>query len=248
MAPASESPSVPAPTVSSTASTNSSSVPFWQQPDFWPDVQRRARQKVLPLAGVAAVGFIDFQFNDQIIISLLIVLAGAALTLFFGEAVAAVTAKLNRPGSSNLVAPGIISSVAGLLFALRGRGGSAGGEGLELFDGLLIGVIIAVLPLALSMAIPKLAPTLGSFFQLRDRYIPEKARPAAAGVLAIVVSYGLIHGSLFDFQVLWGGDADKAEFSKMGKIALTAILTGVIGMLMMSPAPDPLPSSTESAT
>ena len=86
---ASQGPISVAPTPSGAASSMSLS-----QPEFWADVRQRAQRQIFPLVGVAVFGFLDFQLHDQILGMLIVLAAGAAITLFAREFITWATTKV----------------------------------------------------------------------------------------------------------------------------------------------------------
>jgi len=218
------------------------SLAFLQDPAFWEDVRVRARRQVIPLGGVALVSFLDYQLHGQVPVALLIFAAGVAFTLFFREAIAWATEKLNLAQLGVWVQPLFISVPAALFFFLRGKGShetfttldqGTRSSGISSAQGLLIAVLIVALPLVLTRVLPGLDPSLRGLYELRDRYIPAVARPFAMIAVSLIVTFGLIHGNLADVKILFGQTADKAGLPTFGDALLAAVLNVLIGFAFL---------------
>jgi hypothetical protein len=194
-------------------------VPLWQRPEFWPDVQQRARRQALPLVVVLLVGFLDFQLHAQAPVALLIIAIGAGVTLFFREIFNWLMSRPNLQQIGSLAQPLFFAVPAAVFFFARGKGDILTSSDAFIISGSIIGV-----PLLLNSLAPQLDLQLRPFYDLRDRYIPAHLRPVVLIGLALVVTFGIIHGDLTDVKVLFGAKASRAVFPTLGGALSTAVV------------------------
>jgi hypothetical protein len=196
-------------------------------PLFWSGVQERAKRHVLPLAVVALVAFMDYQLHAEAVVALVVAGVGAAIVLFFQEAISWLGEKLNLAEAGRWASMLMVSVPVAFYFFVRGKGT------LEDGDALLVSAAIAGLPLAFNWLAPRVDPTLRGFYEARDRMIPVVARPLVLAGLSLVLTFGLIHGNLGDIKILFGGTASKAAFPDPDRILMTAVLNIVLGFALL---------------
>ena len=71
---------------------------------------------------------------------------------------------------------------------------------------------------------PNIDASLAGFFETRDQYLPRTACIVVMLVLSAVLTFGAVHGEIADIQVLFGQQADKSAFPKLGNILLIVLL------------------------
>jgi hypothetical protein len=214
-------------------------LPFFQRPEFWQDVQQRARARVFPLLGVASVGALDYKIHDEIGISLLIAAAGAIATLFFNEIRQRLMATFGLARFGPLVQPLMVSIPAAALYFLRARGAEDG-------EGAAIAALIGLAPVALNLALPYVDPATRAWYQLRDRYLPAQFRPLVMAAASVIVTFGVINGNFGDVKIMVGADPDGTAAATFGKTILTAGLNAVIGFALLRPTPSASPPASET--
>jgi hypothetical protein len=214
-------------------------VPFWQRPEFMSALFARAKQQALPLAVLLVFGSLDLQLHGQLPVTLLMIVAGGAVALFFREASAWLFGKLNLQHMATLLQPLMVSVPAGLWFVIRGKGTLVQGQsgfsdaGISSANAMLLGVLIAAAPLALNQLMPRLDPSLKGFYELRDRYLSDAIRPFVMIGLSLLLTFGIIHGNLSDADVLFGGTASKIGLPQFNKALIAAVLNLLLGFMIM---------------
>jgi hypothetical protein len=180
---------------------------------------------------VVLVAFMDYQLHAEAGVALIVAGAGAAIVLFFQEAISWIGQKLNLAEASRWASMLMVSVPVALYFFVRGKGTLDDG------DALVVSAAIAGMPVALNWLAPRLDPSLRGFYEARDRLIPVAARPLVLAGLSLVITFGVVHGNLGDIKVLFGGTASKAAFPDADRILMTAVLNIVLGFaLLHSPA------------
>jgi hypothetical protein len=215
----------------------SANVPFWQRPEFWPDLQARARHRVLPLLATLAVCSLDFQLHGQIIVSFVLLVAGAAFSLFFDEAREALRTRLKVTHLEPMLQPLFVSVPAALWFFIRGKGDSfdAGGfsGGLTDIEAFLIALLIGAAPLGVQFVLPKIDQALGRFYSVRDQYLNDTLKPVVLIAASVLITFGAIHGNPVDVMVIAGASAEKAEVPSFTRALLAAVVNLALGFLIM---------------
>ena len=165
---------------------------------------------------------------------LIVLAAGAAITLFAREFITWATTKVMsgtnlQESSLSWVQPLFFSVPAALYFMIRGAG--------TVGSPALIGLVIAGLPPFLSYFLPRFDESLKGFYEARDRMIPAVAKPFVLIGLSAVISFGLIHGNLSDIDILWGSTATKRASPDSTKVLLIAAVNVVLAFAMLRSPP-----------
>jgi hypothetical protein len=114
-----------------------------------------------------------------------------------------------------------------IYFLVRGQGTS--GAGFVVVFATLLVVLAIVL---LGTQIDRL---LDPFFVLRDKVLPRWVRHLLAPVLAIIIAFVIVHGSLLDLPALFGGTthSPQSPYGLEGRFLLATLLAGVCTVLLV---------------
>jgi hypothetical protein len=114
-----------------------------------------------------------------------------------------------------------------IYFVLRGQGTSGAGF-VVVFATLLVVVAIVLLGGPIDRA-------LDPFFAWRDKMLPRWARHLLAPVLAIVIAFVVVHGSLLDLPALFGGTtySPQSPYGLQGRFLLATLVAGVCTVLLV---------------
>jgi hypothetical protein len=112
-------------------------------------------------------------------------------------------------------------------FLLRGQGTSGAG-GTVFFGGLVVVAPVILLG-------DQLDRILRGYYEQRDRFLPRWVRLILAPVLAVLIAFVVVHGSLLDLPALFGGTTTAAQSPAGlgGRFFLATLLAGICSVLLV---------------
>jgi hypothetical protein len=206
--------------------------------DLLNELVERAKTRWLPLIVLLALTVLDWRLHEDVGVSILLSVLAAAGVLYFDEVKAQIVQSLNLERYGSRVQGMFLVVPVALFFLLRGKGESFENVGgLEFADGLIIAVVLIGGVLLLQNFMPNIDASLAGFFETRDQYLPRTACIVVMLVLSAVLTFGAVHGEIADIQVLFGQQADKSAFPKLGNILLIVLLNMALAVAFLRPAP-----------
>ncbi|MHB8510339.1 MAG: hypothetical protein ACYDGR_17110 [Candidatus Dormibacteria bacterium] len=129
-------------------------------------------------------------------------------------------------------------ALAGFYFYARGAGTSGAGES----------VLITMLAVAALMVVfgGRVDARLAPFYERRDRLLPRTLRMALTPVIALVLSFGLVHGNLGDFPAFYGGrpTLHRSPAGRSDLVVFAVLLSAAASYLLLrQPPAAPHPAS-----
>lgn len=122
----------------------------------------------------------------------------------------------------------LLTSLTPLIYFLfRGQGTSSAGMVV-----LIAGVMVAATVIFLG---PAIDPKLEGFYAARNRVLARGVRMVLAPVLAILIAFLVVHGSLADLPALFGGptSSPQSPVGQRGPFFLATLLAGACTVLLL---------------
>ena len=190
------------------------------------------RGALLPIIFIVVLGYVDWLAHRNIPVVVIGGVVAIGLALFRSQ----ISSRLLRiPAIARIPEPVRTIGLAAiplLYFSLRGRGTSGAG-GLVLVVGLAVVVAIQLFG-------PALDRSLARFYEARNRVLPRWLRMLLVPLVAIVVTFLLIHGSLGDLPAMFGGTtrAPASPAGRQGLFLVGVLLSAAAGILLLREAPE----------
>lgn len=195
------------------------------------EIQRRAKQQILPLVVLAFVGYLDYRLHRQAPIAIVLFVGGMLVTLFLREIAKFVLKTLNIQNLPPWGASLVVTVPAALFFYWRGKGG------LSTSDSLVLMAAIVGAPILLNVVAASVDPSLKGYYGFRNRYLPVAFRPIVLVVGGLLLTFGLVHGDVTDIKILFGKTASKAGYPTLSNTLETVMLNIVLGFALLHEPP-----------
>jgi len=186
--------------------------------------------KIFALAFVALFCYLDW-ITHRSAVAVVVIAAGGIAVIVFGREIAT---KLNLQDEIAKIparAKPILFAAPGLLYFMS-RGSGTSGAGGPVFFASAIAVA------APALFGPEIDARLAGFYAARNKAAPRVLRMIAAPILAVLLSFLIIHGSLGDIGALFGGTtkAARTPAGLGGRFFLAALLSASVSFLLLREA------------
>jgi Sec-independent protein secretion pathway component TatC len=195
------------------------------------EIQRRAKQQMLPLVVLAFVGYLDYRLHRQAPVAIVLFVGGMAVTLFLRESARFVLKTLKIKSLPPWGASLVVTVPAAVFFYWRGKGGLSSSASF-----VLMAAIIGA-PILLNMVAASVDPSLKWYYGFRNRYLPVAFRPLVLVVGGLLLTFWLVHGDVTDIKILFGKTASKAGYPTLSNTLKTVMLNIGLGFALLHEPP-----------